>query len=432
MPSREFTHRTVQGLKPPAAGRVDYFDADPPGFGLRLSPTTKTWFYLYRSPTLKMHGQPWQRRLKLGTFPATSLKKARAAAKRAQREVEANVDPGETKIAAREAGTFADLADDFQKRYRKRDGSKKISADEDARIIAVELLPAWEHRSAKDITRQDVKRLAQAIADRPAPVQANRVVALISTIFNFAVDEGLAENNPAYRIKKFGAEKSRERVLSEDELRELWTALEAEHPVYRAFYRFAIATAQRMGGKRKERGEILWMKWAEVDDATHWWTIPGARTKNGLMHRVYLTETARAQIDAMKAYQKTKEITSDFVFTTPRSKTQPVTGAKHIIRRIRERIAATREAENLTDRPALDFRPHDLRRTVATMLTSRGIPRSTVKKILNHTDDEVTAIYDRYGYDSEVQQAWEKWDRLLRAIVAKKKSGAAVLRMPAR
>ena len=86
--------------------------------------------------------------------------------------------------------------------------------------------------------------------------------------------------------------------------------------------------------------------------------------------------------------------------------------------------------DNLTDDPKtkrtnifnLDhFTPHDLRRTAASMMTRSGIQRLTVKKILNHSDREITAVYDRYEYDKEKQTAMGSWDRELKQILTKQK-----------
>ena len=54
---------------------------------------------------------------------------------------------------------------------------------------------------------------------------ANRMLARISRLFSFALERDWIEANPALRIVKPADEKSRDRVLSRDELRELWAAL---------------------------------------------------------------------------------------------------------------------------------------------------------------------------------------------------------------
>lgn len=66
----------------------------------------------------------------------------------------------------------------------------------------------------------------------------------------------------------------------------------------------------------------------------------------------------------------------------------------------------------------VDFRGHDLRRTAASMMTSVGIPRLTVSKILNHVEPGVTAVYDRHSYDNEKRAALETWARKLTLMVS--------------
>ncbi len=428
MPKANLNARSVLNMKPSADGRVDYFDDDPPGFGLRLSSSgKKTWFFLYRSPTRKREGRPLQIRLALGTYPATSLAKARKKAHDAHRDVEDGTDPGEVKREIREAGTFGDLATTFLRDYRKKNGARKISADEDARIVRKELLPAWQYRSATAITRRDVLDLITAIADgtgrkRPAPILANRVLLVISTLYNWALrqPDWKVEANPAHLIGRVAEERARERWLNESEIRAVWTALDHETPDHRAFYRLAVLSGQRCGGKRDGRGELLRMKWSEVDKDSRWWTIPGSRTKNGKPNRVYLAGLALEQLAAMRAYHAEHGITSEYVFATTRTIGEPA-------------AASGRTIERVCKRSGVDFRPHDLRRTMATLLASHGEPRAIIGKLLNHSETGVTAtVYDRYTYDAEIKRAFEHWERLVKAALHPTKTGAAVLPMPRR
>ena len=101
------------------------------------------------------------------------------------------------------------------------------------------------------------------------------------------------EANPANGVDNPGHEQQRDRVLSEDEIRQLWNALETERPWSAAIFRLGIFTAQR-------RGEVLGMKWDELDLATEWWTIPAERAKNGLAHRVPLTPEVFKILDELK------------------------------------------------------------------------------------------------------------------------------------
>jgi integrase len=134
----------------------------------------------------------------------------------------------------------------------------------------------------------------------------------------------------------------------------------------------------------------------------HWWTVPGTVTKNKLPHRVPLTKSARHVLETLKAGAE-----AEYVFSG--------------IRGTRQRRGAL---ENLK---VDDVRPHDFRRTAASMMTSAGISRLTVAKVLNHVsaDARVTAIYDRHNNDAEKRVALETWERTLLGIV-KQKSGGKV------
>jgi integrase len=249
------THKGVEALPVPTNGQRDYWDPSLRGFGVRVSQGgRRTYVLRYR-----IGGR--QRRLTLGVHPRLSLADARDRAKDALREVAHDKDPADAKAAEREADTFAELADE----YLKRHAVNKLSKDEDNRILNVYLLPEWRNRRAKDITRRNVKELLTGIVDRGSPVMANRVWALINKVFNFGIEEDIVEANPCHLVKRPGEERQRERVLTEDEIRAFWQALDGEPLPYRAFYRLALLTAQRCGGKRKGRGELLLMRWDELD-----------------------------------------------------------------------------------------------------------------------------------------------------------------------
>ena len=114
----------------------------------------------------------------------------------------------------------------------KKATEKKRSWSEQRRIFEKEVLPIWRHVRVQDITRKEIRALVQAKAET-APTMANRLLARISRLFSFALERDWISANPAFRIKKPGEERSRDRVLSRDELRELWAALhttEATNP----------------------------------------------------------------------------------------------------------------------------------------------------------------------------------------------------------
>ena len=145
------------------------------------------------------------------------------------------------------------------------------------------------------------------------------------------------------------------------------------------------------------------MEWDEIDTETGWWTIPGDKTKNGLSHRVPLTKPALAIIREMKLVVGEDDY-SQFVFPSPK-------GDAHISN-------PQKALERIQKATKIDFVGHDFRRTAASMMTGMGIPRLTVKKILNHVEREITAVYDRHSYDAEKREALEAWAERLMKIVS--------------
>ena len=173
-----------------------------------------------------------------------------------------------------------------------------------------------------------------------------------------------------------GEERQRERVLSEGEIRLVWTALDGESPLIAAVFRVRLLTAQR-------GGEVHGAAWSEFDLGTGWWTIPAERSKNGLAHRVPLSPQA---VRILTTWRQTVD-DSPWVFPSSHKKGPHIAHAQKAIERV---VRASR----------VQFRGHDLRRTAASLMVGAGVPRLVVSKILNHVETGVTAVYDRHGYDS--------------------------------
>jgi integrase len=402
----KLTAQFCKALKAPELGQRDYWDLIRPGLGLRVSQGGKrAWTVIY-----KTNGR--MRRFTLGSFPTLSLADARQSAASALREVHLGNDPATAKREARAAETFGELAALYLERHAK---VEKRSWPEDERIIDRELLPAWKFRKAGETRRADVIALLDGIVERGAPVMANRVKALVSKIFNFAIRRGIVEANPAHGVgSPGGAEHQRDRVLSEEEIRKVWKALESESPKTRAIFRMALLTAQR-------RSEITGMQWAELDLDSGWWTIPAERAKNGLAHRVPLSPEAVRILETVKRSIKRKKKTGakdePLVFRGGRIG-RPLANLQKPMRRIKEASG-------------VDFRLHDLRRTAASLMTGIGISRLIVSKVLNHVERGITAVYDRHSYDAEKRAALLKWEQHLTAILNAKKRTAKVIALRA-
>ena len=401
----KFTARTIETIRPVPGRRIDVFDASLPGLALRVTASGhKSWTVHYRNAARRL------RRLTLGDYPTITLADARKAAQKALRAAAAGEDPATEKHATRQGETVADLAREYIERQAKK---HKRSWEEDQRKLDVDILPSWRTRKVKELTRRDVRDLIERIADRGAPIAANRVLALVRKLLNFAVQRDWIDANPAALITKPGAERSRDRVLTDDELRRIWTACQAEKPAMCALQRLRLVTMQR-------GGELAKLQWADVDLDTGWIAFPAAITKNKRPHRVPLSPLA------LEIFATISRASNEWVFpglTGRRPRRDVTRGAQRVGARV---LLTLREAN--PDVAVFDFKGHDLRRTASTKIAEAGITQTDIARVLNHSEGgpRVTQIYNRYEYDKEKRAALDRWASLLTAILEGKPTNAVL------
>lgn len=381
MPTISFTVRSLDALEPPTSGQVDYWDPSVPGFGLRISNTgLKTWIAYYR-----INGR--KRRYKIETYTRMPLSDARTRAKQIFAEVAKGIDPAAVKQSERKAETFGDLAHLYLELHAKEN---KKSWKEDERILNKEVLPQWGTSKASAISRRDVIHLLDLTVKRGAKVHANRVLALVRKIFNFGISRDIVVMNPCQAVTRPTKEHARDRVLTADEIRSFWNALESEDMDIQGIFKLYLLTSQR-------GAEVRSIAKSEIDMETGWWTIPDTKTKNGLQHRVFLSVQAQEIVRAQKA----RHPDSPWLFPTSRANRE-TTKTPHI-NNIQKAI------QRLQLKTKIEFVGHDLRRTAASNMTGMGIPRLVVSKILNHVETGVTKVYDRHSYDAEKREALQRW-----------------------
>ncbi len=389
---KRFTDRSIQSLQPK---EKPYLKSEASGLYVRVYPSgKKAWLAIF-----PLDGK--RRWHKLGEYPHTNLSEARDEFQKVRKLLDRGEDPVEVKRQQKAARIHAPTVEDLIKEYLNGWAKKrKRTWKEDDRILNKDVKPAWSKLRVKDIRRRDVILLVEKIAGR-APIQANRTLAVVRKMFNWAVSHDIVEVNPCTQVKAPGVEKRKERVLSEKEIKTVWNALDGA-PMsgeIRCALRLILITAQRPT-------EVIGMRAEEIDG--RWWTIPAERAKNKLTHRVYLSDLAMEVLG---------EGHKGFVFESPRGKKAiHVNALAHAVR-------ATLKAEDEEGNkilPVAHFTPHDLRRTAASHMTGSGTPRLVVSKILNHVESGVTAVYDRHSYDREKQQALAAWGRKLENVIAGK------------
>lgn len=442
MPKAKLTDAAVERYKAEPGKRIEYFDATLPGFGIRVAGPTprnphgrKSWVLFYR------HGGEQKRLTLEPSYPALSLADARKRAGDALALLSKGTDPAadkaETKAAAaRKPDTVANVVDEFMRRHM--DGKRRAAGyvENTRRNFDNHVLPRWRDKPIGSVTRRDVIELLDAIVDggtkvkqedgttkhvKGGPIAANRVLAAVRILFNWALRRGVIETTPASLVERPGEETRRERTLAADELRVLLPAAEALAYPVGPFFQMVMLTGQR-------REEVASMAWADIDLEGKVWTIPAEVTKAGRSHAVPLSSAALALLKAVPRKttrdSKGKLAPTPHVFTT--SGRAPISGYSGAKRRLDAKAGEARAKVKLE--ALAPWTIHDLRRTAATEMARLGVPRLTIGKVLNHADRSVTAIYDRHGYMDEKRYALETWASYLEGLVKPAEGNVVALR----
>lgn len=263
-----------------------------------------------------------------------------------------------------------------------------------------EIIPAWRGRRLSEISRPDVHDLLDRLVDRGSPVQANRTLAALRRLCNWAIERDLIAVSPCDRVKAPAPETSRDRVLTDDELRLVWQGAEVLGWPFAPIVKLLILTGQR-------RSEVAGMRWNEIDSTAKNWTIPAARCKNGIEHVVPLASPAIAILESLPRIAG-----SDLVISfTGRS---PFDGFGPAKVRLDAAIAVKNGA------PLPDWRLHDLRRSFATGCARLGVQLPVVEKFLNHIGGSfrgIVGVYQRHDFAHEQRAAIDAWARHVESLV---------------
>lgn len=237
-----------------------------PGFGVRVKPSgVRSYIIQYRSRTTGV-----SRRLTIGQHgPLLTFEQAKKQARAVLADAMRGKDPVEDRRAARRAPSVADLAADYLERHAVPKKRPKSVRDDRAMLGNI-ILPKLGGKKVGLIGRRDIEAIHVAMKDRP--YQANRVLSLLSKMFNLTVEWGWRSDNPAKGIERYDEQK-RDRWLSDTELRRLCTVLD-EHPNTRAAnaIRLQLLTGARLG-------EVLGSRKEDFDLERGVWTKPAHQTK---------------------------------------------------------------------------------------------------------------------------------------------------------
>jgi integrase len=355
----------------------------------------KSWAVRFR-----LHGRG--HKFTLGSYPAISLADARAQAGEALALVHRRIDPATAlRQQQDEAPSFEDVVREFITRYAKKNRTwpetarllgLRVTGDE-LTVIKEGLVDRWRKRRLDDIRRSEIIAVLDDIAAR-APYVANRTLAALHRLFGWAAPRYRLSENPCRGIEPPGEETSRERVLTDDELRRVWLAADRLGWPFGPIVRLLILT----GARRREVGA---MEWSEIDVERRLWVLPPERTKNKRQHEVPLSEPALEIIAGLKRSK------SRYVFSTTHGQSSVVgyDGAKAKL----DKFSKVR-----------GWRLHDIRRTVASGMAGLMINLPVIEKVLNHTSGTfrgVLAVYQRHTFADEKRAALDAWAAHVERII---------------
>jgi integrase len=372
----KLTKRIVDQTKP-GTGQTFVWDTEVPGFGLRVLPSGQ------RSYVIQYRARGRSRRMTLGKHGALTPQTARKMAIRHLAAVRDGADPLEARQEHSQAPTVRELADRYLEehaRVKKKPSSQKF----DERTIERVIVPAFGTVQVCDVTGEDVGRLHHSLSK--TPVMANRVLALLSKMFNLAERWELRadHSNPCRHIERY-QEQRRQRFLSPTELARLGEALsrtEQEGTEIRAAglaIRLLILTGAR-------RGEILNLKWDHVDLEARRLVLPDSKTGPKI---IPLNSPA---VDLLS--ELAEKDGSEWVIPGLKPR-QPLVGLTRIWYRIRKEAKLE------------DVRLHDLRHSFASVAADTGVPLLVIGRLLGHTQAVTTARYAHLA-DDPLREATER------------------------
>jgi len=402
----KITKRLLESLK----GEQEFtWDSEVKGFGVRARKSgAKSYIVQYR-----FEGR--QRKYTIGKCESMAPSHARREAAQILSMVNRGIDPAAMKQERRAAPTLKEFSETYLTEYAQ--GHKKESSVlEDTRLLEKHVFPAIGNHKVRSISQADVSRLHSSLSE--TPYQANRVLALLSKVFNLAEKWGYREDkpNPCRHVDRY-REESKERYLSTQELERLGTALtEAEKsknaiPSAIAAIRLLIFTGCR-------KNEILRLKWEHVDFERACLRLPDSKTGQKV---VYLNVPA---LNLLNGLERVSEwvIPGDDTSTHLVNLNRIWSGYDHVEKREGKGKGKRYHRIGLRDLAGLpDVRLHDLRHSFASVAAGAGLGLPIIGKLLGHTQAATTAKYAHLADDPMRQAAEEVGKRIAEAMKGSEK-----------
>lgn len=354
----------------PSEKRYHITDSKIPGLQLVVYPTGVKTFVLYR----KIQGIP--ERVKIGRYPDITIEQARKQAQRLASVITLGGNPHKDKIAERREMTFKDLYNEYYQHHALKFTKRPL---DNKKMMEHQVFPIFGNHKISNITSDKIRHLHSKIGENRTGATANRMVAIISAVFNFGIREKIIDCvNPCTAVRKYKTV-SRDRFLNFQELEAFYIALEEENDLFRDFFKILLFTGAR-------KTNVLNMRWADINMDLKRWRIPENETKNGDINIVPLSESALNILKNRAYLNINSKAPSPYVFPGE-SQDGYLKDPKRAFNRIRKRMKI------------YDIRIHDLRRTMGSYMAISGASLPMIGKALNHKSQVSTAIYARLSQD---------------------------------
>jgi integrase len=378
--AKTLTDKAVAKLQPKAK---TYHHPDPElrGHYVRVQPSgTRTFAAIARKPDGK---QEWAT---IGAADTLPIEEARKQAQAALARIRAGQPAFEAPVESFEA-----VARDWLKRHVQK--NRLRSEKQITRLLELHVFHFWKGRPFLSIRRSDVTALLDDVEDDHSARQADAVLTVVSSIMNWfatrhddyqpPIIRGMRRQNPKEQV--------RERILTDDEIREIWRVAEA-NGTFGAFVRIALLTAQR-------RAKIMTMRWSDVSDDGEW-TIPQEKREKDSAKSLMLPQAA---LDIIRAQPHLGE--NPFVFASARTE-GPINGLAMMKRDFDAKLSGVEH-----------FTIHDLRRTARSLMSRAGVSSEHSERVMGHAIAGVEGVYDRHKYSGEKAEALRKLATLIDTIV---------------
>jgi integrase len=378
--AKTLTDKAVAKLQPKAK---TYHHPDPElrGHYVRVQPSgTRTFAAIARKPDGK---QEWAT---IGAADTLPIEEARKQAQAALARIRAGQPAFEAPVESFEA-----VARDWLKRHVQK--NRLRSEKQITRLLELHVFHFWKGRPFLSIRRSDVTALLDDVEDDHSARQADAVLTVVSSIMNWfatrhddyqpPIIRGMRRQNPKEQV--------RERILTDDEIREIWRVAEA-NVTFGAFVRIALLTAQR-------RAKIMTMRWSDVSDDGEW-TIPQEKREKDSAKSLMLPQAA---LDIIRAQPHLGE--NPFVFASARTE-GPINGLAMMKRDFDAKLSGVEH-----------FTIHDLRRTARSLMSRAGVSSEHSERVMGHAIAGVEGVYDRHKYSGEKAEALRKLATLIDTIV---------------